>query len=256
MIAEKAPDIAGETVENGFLGGRLRISQPVHGYRAATDPVLLAAAMPARAGESVLDLGCGACTAALCLAARVGDLTLHGLELQPFYAGLARQNAARNGCALTVHEGDLRIMPAALKALTFDAVMMNPPFHRPGDIGSPDCGRDIANRRGGATLSEWIDAGLARTRPGGHVVTIMRTEGLPEILAALAGRASAVALPLAARTGRDAGRVIVKARKGGRAPFRLAPPLVLHAGEAHTSDGDDYAPQARAILRDAAPLDF
>ena len=78
----------------------------VDGSRAATDPVLLAAFVPARPGERVLDLGCGAGTAGLCLAARVPGLELHGLEVQPAYAELARRNAADNRLALTVHEGD------------------------------------------------------------------------------------------------------------------------------------------------------
>lgn len=245
-------DLAGD----GFLDGRVRIRQPARGYRAATDPVLLAAAVPARPGDLVLDLGCGAGTAALCLSERVGGLALHGLELQPEYARLARENAALNGRALIVHEGDLRAMPAVLRGMAFDAVMLNPPFHAPRDIGSPDPGRDIANRRGDATLADWIGAALARTRPGGHVVVIMRAEGLPEILAALAGRAAAVVLPLAARVGRDARRVIVRARKGARAPFRLAAPLVLHEGAEHRADGDDYSARARAILRDTGALDF
>jgi tRNA1Val (adenine37-N6)-methyltransferase len=72
-----------ELTRDGFLGGRLALLQPRDGYRAGTDPVLLAAFVPAREGESVLDLGCGAGTAALCLAARVPVLELHGLELQP-----------------------------------------------------------------------------------------------------------------------------------------------------------------------------
>lgn len=245
-----------DIVEDGFLEGRVRIRQPARGYRAATDPVLLAAAVPARPGDAVLDLGCGAGTAALCLAARVEGLELHGLELQPDYARLARENAALNGRALAVHEGDLRAVPAALRSRSFGAVMLNPPFHAPTDIGSPDPGRDLANRRADATLFDWIAAALARTRPGGVVVAIMRIEGLPEILAALADRASAAVLPLAARTGRDAKRVIVRARKGARTPFRLAAPLVLHAGAAHDRDGDDHTPQARAILCGAAALDF
>ena len=31
---------------NDFLGGRVRLYQPVKGYRAGVDPVLLAAAVP------------------------------------------------------------------------------------------------------------------------------------------------------------------------------------------------------------------
>ena len=68
--------------DDKFLCGRLRLLQPVKGYRAATDPVLLAAACPAEPGQSVLDLGCGAGAATLCLGLRVPGLALSGLELQ------------------------------------------------------------------------------------------------------------------------------------------------------------------------------
>ena len=37
-----------ELTRNGFLGGRVQLWQPVCGYRAGVDPVLLAAAVPAR----------------------------------------------------------------------------------------------------------------------------------------------------------------------------------------------------------------
>ena len=78
-----------DTREDRLLGGRVRLIQPLQGYRAATDPVLLAAAVPAGPGERVLDLGCGAGAAVFCLAARVPGLELHGLEIQPTYLGLA-----------------------------------------------------------------------------------------------------------------------------------------------------------------------
>ena len=42
---------------DGFLGGALQIWQPIKGYRAAMDPVFLAASVPAKAGQSVLELG-------------------------------------------------------------------------------------------------------------------------------------------------------------------------------------------------------
>ena len=53
-----------------LLGGRVELRQPVNGYRAAIDPVFLAASIPAGAGDSVLDAGCGTAAAALCLVAR------------------------------------------------------------------------------------------------------------------------------------------------------------------------------------------
>jgi len=250
MNAE-APDLTCD----GFLDGRLRIWQPRHGYRAAVDPVLLAAFVPARPGERVLDLGCGTGVAALCLAARVAGLDLHGLELQPGYAELARRNSAANGGALTVHEGDLRRPPPALRTQGFDHVLANPPFHPGTAPGAADAGRDGAHREGEATLADWIDAGLRRLAPGGALALIHRAARLGEILAAIEGRAGAVAiLPLASREGRPASRVLVRARKGSRAALALWPPLTLHAGEAHAHGGACYSDAARRVLRDAAAL--
>jgi len=240
---------------DGFLGGRLRILQPLRGYRAATDPVLLAASVPARPGEAVLELGCGAGVASLCLGARVPGLALAGLELQPAYAALARRNAAGNGIAFEVYEGDLAHPPAALRAREFDHVIANPPFFpRGGGTRAADPGRETAQREE-TPLALWIDRGLRRLRPGGHITLIQIAERLPDLLAPLAGRAGDITvLPVAARHGRPAGRVIVQARKGGRGPFRLLAPLILHEGATHERDGEDHTEVARALLRDGAAL--
>lgn len=243
------------TTTDGFLGGRLTVTQPATGYRAAADPVLLAAAVPARAGQSVLELGCGAGVASLCLGWRVAGLRLAGLEVQPFYAALARRNAAANGMAFEVWEGDLAAMPDALRSRTFDHVIANPPYFGAGS-GTParDAGRETAQREA-TPLALWIGAGLRRLRPGGRLTLIQAADRLPDILAAFAAGAGGVTvLPVAPRVGRPAGRVIVAARKGGRTPFRLLAPFVLHEGPAHLRDGDDYSAGARAVLRDGAAL--
>lgn len=238
---------------DAFLDGRIALWQPLSGYRAATDPVFLAAFVPARPGERVLDLGCGAGAAALCLAARVPDLVLHGLEVQPAYAALARRNAAENGLPLTVHDGDLAAMPAALRAIDFDHVLANPPFHGPG-TASPDPGRALANAEA-TPLAQWIDAGLRRLRPGGCLALIHRTERLGAILAALEGRAGGTEiLPLAGRQDLPAGRVLVRTRKSAKAPLLLHPPFTLHEGYAHNRDSDAYTRSARSVLRDMYPL--
>jgi tRNA1Val (adenine37-N6)-methyltransferase len=246
-----------DLTQDAFLGGRLMLWQPRRGYRAATDPVFLAAAVPARPGDSVLDLGCGVGTAALCLGTRVPGLDLHGVELQADYADLARRNASEAGLPLEVTTGDIAALPPALSGRSFDHVLMNPPFFAEGAVLPPaDPGRATAFGEV-LPLADWIDAGLRRLKPRGRLAVIHLADRLPEILAALSPRAGAIeVLPLCPRAGRDAGRVIVRARKGVRTPFRLLPGLVIHDGARHEGDGDDFTPLAGAVLRDAAPLDF
>lgn len=241
--------------DDGFLGGRLRILQPRVGYRAATDPVLLAAATPAKPGESFLELGCGAGVASLCLLSRVPGLTAEGVELQATYAALARRNSERNGLALTVTEADLCDLPKRMRALSFDHVIANPPYFRAGEgTNADDPGREAAFREE-TPLDQWIDAGLRRLVPGGWLTLIHLTDRLGDILAAIGDRAGAIAiLPVAPRPGRPASRVIVRARKGARTPLALLAPFILHEGADHLRDGDDFTPAARAVLRDGAPL--
>ena len=242
-----------ELSDDAFLTGRLRLWQPIKGYRAATDPVLLAAACPALAGQSVLDLGCGAGAAALCLSVRVPGLRLSGLELQPAYADLARRNATRNGVDLAVHEGNLSAMPAALRT-GFDHVIANPPYYPRDGSPSPIVARDTALRVQ-TPLADWVAAAARRLVPGGCLTLIFATAGLPEVLVALPPRlGSATVLPLAPRIGKPALRLILRARKGGRAGFRLLSPLVLHDGPAHDGDRESYTAPARAVLRDVADL--
>lgn len=238
------------------MGGRVRLMQPADGYRAATDPVLLAAACAAEPGDSVLDLGCGVGAAALCLGTRIEGLDLSGLELQQEYVALALQNGTLNSQRFEVHHGDIRNMPDALKQRTFQHVIMNPPWHDPAAIGSPDPGRDMANRLH-IDLQVWMAAAMSRVQPRGWLTLIQRVEWLPEILSDLAPRAGHIAvLPLSAREGRPAKRVIVRARKGTNGPFRLLPPFILHEGETHPGDRDHYTAAAQAVLRDHAPLEF
>ncbi len=239
--------------DDKFLCGRLRLFQPLQGYRAATDPVLLAAACPAVAGESVLDLGCGVGAAALCLGLRVPKLRLSGLELQPDYADLARRNAERNGIGLEVHEGDLARIPQDLRR-DFDHVIANPPYYPSGGSPSPVSGRARAMQVH-TPLADWVGTASRRLRPGGWLTLICGADGLPEVLAALGTKlGSASVLPLAAREGRAALRVILQARKGGRAAFRLLAPLIIHKGPAHDGDRESYTEAANAVLREGADL--
>lgn len=247
-----APDAL---TQDAFLGGKLRIWQPKSGYRAGIDPVLLAASVAARASQSVLELGCGAGVASLCLARRVPGLHLFGAELQTAYAQVARRNAAENGIEMTVFTADLRHLPPALRERSFDHVIANPPYFI-GDQRS--CARDDGRETalaGATPLVDWIDAAARRLAPKGWLSVIMDAARLPDLLGVCDGRFGSLSLfPLAPRHGRAARLVILRARKGGRALFRLNAPLILHHGAHHDGDRESYAPHLRAVLRDGAPL--
>ncbi|MDD9716753.1 methyltransferase domain-containing protein [Dinoroseobacter sp. PD6] len=248
------PSACVETSLDGFLGGRLVLEQPLQGYRAGTDPVLLAASVPARAGQSCLDLGCGVGAVALCLMARTGAACT-GVELQPGYAALARANASRNDLPLEVIEGDATDLPPDLRQRSFDHVFFNPPYFAAEASTAPaDAGRDLALRDRG-DLTDWLAAAVRRTRPRGTVTLIARTDRLPEVMAAVPRVLGSLRLqPLVARAGRPAKRFVLQGIKEGRAPFTLRAPLVLHDGSRHLRDGEDGSDIARHLLREGGAL--
>jgi tRNA1(Val) A37 N6-methylase TrmN6 len=246
-----------ETTFDAFLGGRITLEQPTKGYRAGVDPVLLAASVPACAGQSVLELGCGTGAALLCLASRVEDLDLSGIEMQPHYADLCRANVDANRFGATIYTADLRALPADLTALSFDQILANPPyFQRNAGYSSPHEDRDIAF--GGATKTQdWLDVAYRRLKPKGWLTLIQKADRLPEILRALDARFGSITVtPIVGRHGRNADRFILRVRKHGMTPFALNAPVVLHQGDTHLRDGEDYHPNIKAVLRDGAQFPF
>ena len=237
-----------------LLDGRLDLAQPVQGYRVAIDAVLLAAAVAARPGERVLDLGTGVGAAALCLAARLPGVAVVGLEIQAELAVLAAANIAANGLGerVRVVTGDLRAPPPDLAPGSFDRVMANPPYLRAGaHTPSPDRSRAMANGEGGAGLADWIGAAARMLRPKGYLTLIHRADRLDEAISLLHKEFGALVLfPLWPRAGVAAKRVLLTARLGAASPARLAPGLALHG------PGGGFTAEAEAVLRDGCGLEL
>ncbi len=237
--------------EDRLLGGRVVLRQPVDGFRAAIDPVLLAASINAQAGETVLELGCGSGAAALCLARRVDGVTVIGLDAQADLVALAAGNARLNKLHDRAGFFAADIGAPALAEGRFDHVMANPPYLVARDATlPPDPARAAAVAEGAADLALWLKTAAHLVRPKGSVTIIHRADRLDAIFAAAPkALGSPVLLPLWPGIGKPAKRVIVSWRRQGRAPFRLLAGLILHE-----ADGG-FTPAAERILRAGADWD-
>jgi len=198
----------------------------------------------------VLEGGCGAGAALLCLAHRVAGVAGVGVERDPALVRLARANAAANGAAA------LSFVAADLAEVrldgVFDHALANPPWHLVSASASPDGGRDGAKRGAPGLFAVWAKRLAAPLRHGGTLTLVMAAARLPDGLAALAaaGCGSPAVLPLWPKPGRDAKLALLRGVKGGRGACRLLPGLSLHC-----PDGA-YTEAATAILSDGAPLPF
>ena len=233
------------------LGGRIALRQPAKGYRAGVDAALLAAACDAGPGEAVIDAGCGVGAVMLAAAIRRPGVRFVGVERDAAALELARENIAANGLAdrAEVIEGDVAA-PGARCETRFAAALSNPPFFDDrGALRGPHPAKEgafIAD----AGLAAWTGYLLRVVRDGGTITLIHRADRLADLLALLGAKAGSFQIrPIHPHTDEPAGRVLVRAIRGGRAPLRLLPALVLHArgGAKHTAE-------AEAILRGEADL--
>lgn len=272
-----------DCTEDRLLGGRVLLRQPRRGLRAGLDAVLLAAGVPARPGQRVLEAGCGSGAGFLCLAARVPDLTVIAIERDPALAALALANAHANGLAgrVEVIAGDVRDLALAGCLPRCDHAFANPPYW-PEGTPPPDPLRRAATHarawsalgsaRGstpGSTvtsggpgpandppglphpdLSHWARFLAASVVGRGAVTLILPAARLEDGLAAVtaAGCSAARLVPFWPRQGEAAKRLLLQARLGARGPARLSAGLVLHA-----PDGA-FTAAADRILREAGPL--
>jgi tRNA1(Val) A37 N6-methylase TrmN6 len=250
--------IGDDTTSDVFLGDRLMIRQPVKGYRAGIDAVLLAAC--ARPGEGpILDLGAGAGTVGLCAAVRCPDVRVVLVEREAELAELARHNIATNGleARVSVVEADIGEKLTATTARdlpvdTFAHVLANPPFHEEG-AGTPAHWplKALSHAMTADALETWVRFMARSAMPGGKATMIHKAEALPRILNTFENRFGGITiLPIHPREGEPAIRILVEGIKGSRAPLIIKPGLILHGeGNAFRSDVD-------AILRRGVALNF
>jgi len=247
-----------ETSEDGVLGGRLRLRQPLRGHRVGHDAILLAATTGGRAGEQAVDLGAGVGAAGLALAARVTGLSVTLVEIDEGLCALAAGNARLNRLehrvrALQVDAEDAQALVAAgLSDGCADHVLMNPPFNDAARQNvSPDPRRRLAHVGEPGLLTRWVASAATLLKPHGILTLIWRADSLPQVLSALsAGFGSVGVLPVRPRAGQPAIRALVRAEKGGDAAPTEYPGLILNDETGRPTAA------AEAVLREGATLEI
>lgn len=258
------------------LNKRVALAQHKGGFPTSIDAVLLGAACPVKAGQSLLDLGCGVGSAGLCVLARVGGTQLHGIDIVPEVVELASHNAGLNGmverCTFALQDiRDFPEMPPPCKRGSecdetqdprfreeghdsyFDHIICNPPFMEAGAHSaspSPSRAKAIGFGEDDMDLKDWVDCAFRSIKGTGSLTLIHRADALDEIILALGKRfGDTEVVPLWPREGQTAKRVIVRTRKHRKGGLSLRPGIALHKA------GGEYTPAAENILRGMAAID-
>ncbi|HVY16815.1 MAG TPA: methyltransferase [Rhodopila sp.] len=236
------------TTEGTLLGGRVRYRQPASGFRSGVEPVLLAASVPARSGDTVLEVGTGAGGAMLCLSARIPNCSVTGVEIDPDLAALAAENTAGNRFF------NARVIRSDIVNATFsgpfDHAMANPPYHPADTPASSDPARSLAKHGSEMLVTGWIGRMAGALRRRGTLTLIVGAGMAPACIAAMAAARCrcSVLFPLWPKAGARAKLVILHGVKDGRSAFAVHAGLVLHQPDGR------YTEEAAAILRGGEAL--
>jgi tRNA1(Val) A37 N6-methylase TrmN6 len=182
-----------------------------------------------------------------------GSIEFVGIERDPLYARLARENVELNGQAHRVRIVEEDALDPHADLGMFDRVLFNPPYDS-ADEGRPPAEDKRAAFIADRPIAAWIKVWSNRMTAHSNLTLIHRAHRLGEILAALEARLGGVEVfPIRPTADAKASRVIVRAWKGSRAPLKLFAGLDLHPAD---DSKDKYTPQAEAILRGEAHIGF
>lgn len=227
------------------INAGISLKEPNGGIRFGTDALLLAdfAAGVVRRGKCI-DLGTGSGVIPLLMLASGSNADFIGLELQPEYAKIARENAEVNGFGkrFSVICGDATDYKSLFECGRADYCITNPPYMR------FDCGKDnerlalsIARRevKGGAEL--FCKAASWCLKSGGQFFAVYRPDRLVTLLCAMreCGIEPKRLRAVIPSVGKKPSLVLVEGKKDGREGLVYENDLIIYTDSTHTLETDE-----------------
>ena len=230
-----------------LLNKKIKIFQPKDGYRASTDAVFLSSLLDSKKvkkDDTILDVGSGTGAISLCLASRLKDVKITGIDIQKDLVELSNMSSKENGydSFLTYINTDIR-KKTSLPSGTFSFVITNPPYSD-HDMPSPNESKKLAHNHQDFDLTGWLSFCLKMLKPKGYLLVINRAEAINEIITSIGKKAGSInILPMYSKLGQDAKRVAIIAQKTAKGITKILPPFYTH-----NKDGS-YTDKAQSILR-------
>ncbi|MBW2466871.1 MAG: tRNA1(Val) (adenine(37)-N6)-methyltransferase [Deltaproteobacteria bacterium] len=227
MISER------DYTEDTLFDGRLNCLQHRKGYRFSVDAVLLGNFIRPRRGETILDLGCGCGIVSLILAYRWPSVNITALEIQPDLAVLARKNVKLNNWQERIKtvQGDLKEIKKYIAPGSFDWVVSNPPYRKPGTGRvNPGTEQAVARHEQAADLESVTRAANWAARKGGRACFIYPASRGAAVISGLknTGLEPKKILPIFSYPGNAASLLIIEAVKQGGEELTLLSPFYIY----------------------------
>ena len=231
------------------------------GHRSGLDAVMLAATLPPDVEGQVADLGAGAGVVGMAVAHRCPASQVDLFEIDPALVELSKQSlnldqnrhiADRvNAYCTDIGQTDQPLASVARKPGSYAAILCNPPYNHNGHQASPDESRALAHMAAPATADAWVKTAAQMAAHKACLALIVRPANLADYMSSIQKSFGNIILkPLHPKVDEPASRLLIGSRKGGKAPVRMLPPLVLHQ-----SDGS-FTQDAEEILRGRCSIDL
>ncbi|MDR0484749.1 MAG: methyltransferase [Alphaproteobacteria bacterium] len=231
---------------DAFLSGKVKVYQDNSGYKSGVDAVLLASIIKAKQGQKVLDIGSGVGVASLCLASRIPNIEVYGLEVNEYFYGLSVKNSAENSLPSKYIPKLGSILTKNIFDFKFDIIMSNPPYYKNYQNKNNLSLKEQGNMEGVAKLADFIKFAFHNLKNHGCLYLIQRSERLKETLDLLVAKhwGNIEIHPIYSFAENPAKRFIVVAKKLG-----LADNTILHYGIVIHKKDTTYTVRAEGILR-------